>query len=361
MNQADWARPRAPKGPRGLAEFEPAELEELLIRLGEPPYRARQLFAWIQRKGAASYDEMTNLSKALREKLAAEHPVRTTTIETRHPSDDGTTKLLLRLADDNSVECVLIPEGDRATACISTQVGCGVGCIFCASGADGVVRNLTVAELVEQVHCLRAEAGGRLTNVVVMGMGEPLHNVAALDKALTLIQHPEGIDLGSRRITVSTSGPPRGFQAFLKSGQRVKLAVSLHAARKDVRQRLVPRGGTDDIAELRRMADAWFNKTGRDVTFEYVLIHGINDSDRDAEDLADVCGRHFNVNLIPMNPVSFAPALRAPRRDRVERFAALLEERGVVVHLRRQRGDDVAAACGQLRLSRERLSGDSGA
>jgi len=361
MSDTNRARPEDPKGSRGLAAFQPAELEELLARLGEAPYRARQLFAWIQRKGAASYGEMTNLSLTLREKLAAEHPVRTTRVEARHPSDDGTTKLLLRLRDGESVECVLIPEGDRATGCISTQVGCGVGCIFCASGANGVVRNLTVAELVEQVHHLRAEAGGRLTNVVVMGMGEPLHNVDALDRALTLIQHPDGIDLGSRRITVSTSGPPRGFQTFLKSGQRVKLAISLHAARNEVRKRLVPRGGTDDVAELRRMADAWFTKTGRDVTFEYVLIHGLNDSDRDAEDLARLCGRHFNVNLIPMNPVSFAPALRAPRRDRTERFAALLEEQGVVVHLRRQRGDDVAAACGQLRLSREHLSGNSGA
>jgi len=339
-------------GGRSLAEFEPAEIEVLLSELGEAPYRAKQLFAWVQQKGVGSYAEMTNLSKALREKLGARLPVRTTKIAMRHPSDDGTTKLLLGLFDGQSVECVLIPEGDRATGCISTQVGCGVGCIFCASGADGVVRNLTAGELVEQVHHLRAEAGGRLTNVVVMGMGEPLHNVAALDKALRIIQHPDGIDLGSRRITVSTSGPARGFREFLECGQRVKLAISLHAARNDLRKRLVPRGGTDDVKELRRMAEAWFNKTGRDVTFEYVLIHGINDSDRDAEDLAGVCGRHFNVNLIPMNPVSFAPALRAPRRDRTERFAALLEERGVVVHLRRQRGDDVAAACGQLRLSR---------
>jgi len=356
-------------GARGLAEFEPAELEALLSELGEAPYRARQLFSWVQAKGVGSYEEMTNLPKALREKLAQPHPghpghpghsghpghpghpVRTTEVATRHSSDDGTVKLLLRLADGHHVECVLIPEGERATACISTQVGCGVGCIFCASGADGVIRNLTAAEMVEQVQHLRATAEGRLTNVVVMGMGEPLHNVKALDSALRLLQHPDGIDLGSRRITVSTSGPPRGFQAFLESGQRVKLAISLHAARNDTRKRLVPRGGTDDVAELRRMAEAWFNKTGRDVTFEYVLIHGLNDSDQDAEDLARLCGRHFNVNLIPMNPVTFAPALRAPSRDRTDRFVALLEERGVVVHLRRQRGDDVAAACGQLRLS----------
>jgi 23S rRNA (adenine2503-C2)-methyltransferase len=344
-----------------LAGLEPAAIEALLRDLGEPPYRARQLFDWVQAKGASSYEDMTNLPKSLREKLAAHHPVRTTRVLSRCPSDDGTVKLLLELADKNTVECVLIPEGDRATACISTQVGCGVGCIFCASGADGVVRNLDAAELVEQVHHLEEEAAAslvgakarRLSNIVVMGMGEPLHNVDALVRALRLLQHPEGIDLGSRRITVSTSGPPKGFRAFLESGQRVKLAISLHAPRDDLRKRLVPRGGSDSVQELRAMAEEWFKKTGRDVTFEYVLIHGVNDSDREAEELARLCGRHFNVNLIPMNPVSFAPALRAPRHERSERFAALLEERGVVVHLRRQRGDDVAAACGQLRLSRQ--------
>jgi len=344
--------------PRSLAGLDRAACDDLVRELGEPPYRAGQLFAWIHRHGAASYDAMTSLSKTMRAKLAERLPVRSTRIGARHASDDGTVKLLLDLEDGETVECVLIPEGERLTACISTQVGCGVGCTFCASGAAGVVRNLDASEIVEQVLWLTAEAGQRLTNIVVMGMGEPLHNVEALVAALRILQDPEGVDLGARRITVSTSGPTRGFADFLASGLKVKLAISLHAALDDLRKELVPRGGSGTVAQLRRMAADWFERTGRDVTFEYVLLDGINDRDRDADALADLCDRHTNVNLIPMNPVPFAPALRAPPAARAERFAARLEARGVTVHLRRQRGDDVAAACGQLRLANRGTGGD---
>jgi 23S rRNA (adenine2503-C2)-methyltransferase len=299
---------------------------------------------------------MTDLPKALKERLAERMPVRSSRLLETHVSADGTRKLLLVLADGERVECVLIPEGERRTGCISTQVGCGVGCVFCASGARGVVRNLDAAEIVEQVLWLR-EAGEGLTNLVVMGMGEPLHNVGPLVKALRLVQDPEGLDLGARRITVSTSGPVKGFEELLAAGLRVHLAVSLHAAEDGLRRRLVPRGGTGTVAELREMARRWFEATGRDTTFEYVLLQGINDRDEDARALARVAGRHCNVNLIPMNPVPFAPDLRAPSPDRCDRFAALLRNAGIVVHLRRQRGDDVAAACGQLRLSREDAAG----
>ncbi|MFI5401903.1 MAG: 23S rRNA (adenine(2503)-C(2))-methyltransferase RlmN [Planctomycetota bacterium] len=336
-----------------------AAIEALVAEAGEPPYRALQLFRWVHVRGAASYEAMTDVPKAFREKLKERLPVRSSRIVETHRSDDGTVKLLVGFADGESVECVLIPEGDRRTACISTQVGCGVGCVFCASGAKGVVRNLEAHEIVEQVLWLREAAGGeaaaveRLSNLVVMGMGEPLHNVPSLVTALRLIQDPEGIDLGSRRITVSTSGPTKGFEEFLAAGLKVNLAVSLHAATDDLRRRLVPRGGTGTVAQLKEMARRWFEKTGRDTTFEYVLLDGINDRDSDAEALARTAGRHCNVNLIPMNPVSFAPALRAPPPERTERFAEILRKAAIVVHVRRQRGDDVAAACGQLRLARE--------
>ncbi|MHC4932038.1 MAG: dual-specificity RNA methyltransferase RlmN [Planctomycetota bacterium] len=331
-----------------------AEMEALVARMGEPPYRARQIFTWVQARGARDYDAMTDIPKALRERLAEIAPVRSARILERHRSADGTCKLLLGLRDDQRVECVLIPEEERATACISTQVGCGVGCLFCASGADGVVRNLDCAEIVEQVQLLRAEAGSSiLSNIVVMGMGEPLHNVASLAKALRLIQDPEGFDMGARRITLSTSGPKEGFEALLREGLKVKLAISLHAARDEVRRKLVPRGGTGSVAELKEMARRWFEATGRDVTYEYVLLSGINDSDEDARALAEVCGKNRNLNLIPMNPVSFAHELRAPSNAGIDRFAGMLRNKGVIVHLRRQRGDDVAAACGQLRLNRE--------
>ena len=336
-----------------LAGLTLEQLTELVGRHGEAPYRARQIFKWVQAKRAADYDQMTDLPKRLREKLAPRTPVRSSRILERHVSEDSTTKLLLEMADGERVECVLIPEAERLTGCISSQVGCGVGCLFCASGAEGVVRNLEPAEIVEQVLWLCDTAGERLTNLVVMGMGEPLHNVHNLVSALRLLQEPEGLDLGARRITVSTSGPTKGFEEFLEAGLRVKLAISLHAARDGVRRELVPRGGTGTVRELEEMAARWFEATGRDTTFEYVLLDSVNDSDEDAAALAAVCGAHRNVNLIPMNPVPFAPQLKAPPPERTERFANLLRKRGVVVHLRRQRGDDVAAACGQLRSSRK--------
>jgi 23S rRNA (adenine2503-C2)-methyltransferase len=327
-------------------------MEALFAEFGEPPFRARQLFQWVFVHGVDSYDAMTNLPKTLRARLAARLPVRSTRVVERHDSDDDTFKLLVGLRDGETVECVLIPEGDRQTACLSSQVGCGVGCVFCASGADGVVRNLDPAEIVEQLLHLRAAAGRRVTNIVMMGMGEPLHNIDAVVAALRLFRHPDGIDIGARHITVSTSGPERGFGRLLEAGMKINLAISLHAAFDDLRIELVPRGGTGGIAQLADMAQRWFERTGRDVTLEYVLIDGKNDSDQDAQALAGLCGPHRNVNLIPMNPVSFAPGLKAPPPARIEQFAELLRRRGVVVNLRRQRGDDVAAACGQLRRAR---------
>ena len=339
-----------------LCGLDGGELEALIAACEQPPYRARQLRDWVFVHGAADYDAMTNLPRALRDRLRKRLPVRSARLVETSDAADGTRKLLLGLHDGERVECVLIPEGERLTGCISTQVGCGVGCLFCASGADGVVRNLDAAEICEQVLWLRDVAGRRPTNLVVMGMGEPLHNVAHLTKALRLLQDPDGLDFAGRRITVSTAGPTRGFEELLAAGIKVKLALSLHAARDDLRRKLVPRGGTGTVAELERMAQRWFEATGRDTTFEYVLLDGLNDSDDDADLLAALAGPHRNVNVIPMNPVRFAPDLKAPPPARAERFAARLERAGVVVHLRRQRGDDVSAACGQLRMLRGRES-----
>jgi len=336
-----------------LCGLDHRELEALVAACEQPPYRARQLREWVFVHGAADYAAMTNLPRALRDRLQERLPVRSARLIETVDAADGTKKLLLELHDGERVECVLLPEGDRLTGCISTQVGCGVGCLFCASGADGVVRNLDAAEICEQVLWLRQVAGRRPTNLVVMGMGEPLHNVTHLTKALRLLQDPDGLDFAGRRITVSTAGPTRGFEEFLATGIKVKLALSLHAARDDVRRKLVPRGGTGTVAELERMAQRWFLATGRDTTFEYVLLDGLNDSDEDADLLAKLAGPHRNVNVIPMNPVSFARDLKAPPPERAERFAARLERAGVVVHLRRQRGDDVAAACGQLAMLRK--------
>ncbi len=328
------------------------DVKHAVAELKQPTYRADQFYRWVHKQQAEDFDAMGNLPRALRDQLAAQMPVRSTKIRHIHESDDQTTKLLLELADGETVECVLIPEGERRTACLSTQVGCGVGCVFCASGADGVIRNLSAGEIVEQLFWLQKIAGDRMTHVVIMGMGEPLHNTAALVAALRVIQSPAGVDLSARRITVSTSGPRRGFDEFLQAGLQVKLAISLHSVHEDQRKELVPRGGSGTIEELQGMAQRWFDATGRDVTYEYVLLGGINDSDGDARLLGRICGPHRNVNVIPMNPVPFAPDLRAPAPVRVQRFIDLVTREGGMVHARRQRGDDVAAACGQLRLSR---------
>ncbi|MFQ5845770.1 MAG: radical SAM protein, partial [Planctomycetota bacterium] len=212
-------RPAAPTPrPDSLPGLERGEVEALLDGLGEPPYRARQLYAWVHARRVDRYDAMTDLPDALRRRLRAAVALRSTRRLERTVSGDGTRKLLLGLDDREAVECVLIPEPKRTTACLSTQVGCGVGCPFCASGAEGVVRNLRPGEIVEQFLQLAAAAEERITHVVVMGMGEPLHNVAALAKALRILMEPGGIDLGPRRVTVSTSGPVRGFEELLRAG-----------------------------------------------------------------------------------------------------------------------------------------------
>jgi 23S rRNA (adenine2503-C2)-methyltransferase len=264
-------------------------------------------------------------------------------------SRDGTEKLLVALADGERVEAVVIPEGPRRTVCISTQVGCAVGCVFCASGLGGLVRDLAAGEIVEQVlharRCIEGEGG--LSHVVAMGIGEPLANYAALVDALRVLTAPWGLALSGRRITVSTVGLPGRMRRLADEGLGVNLAVSLHAAADATRRRLVPGGGA--VGEVMAAARDFQRRTRRDVTLEYVLVRDVNDSVEDARGLAELAGESpILVNLIPLNPVA-GLGWAEPPSARVERFAAELRRRRVRVQVRRRRGADIEAACGQLR------------
>jgi 23S rRNA (adenine2503-C2)-methyltransferase len=338
-------------GPAALTEYDAAGLEALVAGHGGKPFQARQLAHWLYRHGARSWAECRNLPAALRQALGG-HPLRGSRVVHEDRAADGTEKLLVELADGERIECVLIPEGERTTLCVSTQVGCPVGCVFCASGLEGVRRNLTAGEIVEQVlHARdRLPAGRALTNLVVMGMGEPLLNLDNLLEALERIHDQGGVNLGARRITVSTSGLPERMRRFAEAPHAYNLAVSLHAADDALRRRLVP-AARATVADIVAAARAVGERRGREVTFEVVLLRGVNDRPQDANALIDALrGTPCTVNLIPYNPVDRIPDLQRPEPARVAEFAARLEAGGLKVTVRRQRGADRSAACGQLRL-----------
>jgi len=332
------------------------EVRALMASLGQPAYRADQLLRWVYAAGATSIEAMTDMPKALRATLAEWTRLYTTSVADARQSSDGTRKLLVALriagnppADGERIETVIIPEGRRATVCVSTQVGCAVGCAFCASGLGGLVRDLSAGEIVEQVlharRCIEPPAG--LTHVVVMGIGEPLANYDALAAALRLLTAPWALALSPRRITVSTVGLPDRIRRLAEEGLGVNLAVSLHAADDVTRRRLIP--GARPIREVVAAARDYLRMTGREVTLEYVLVKGVNDSLEDARGLAEVVGRErILVNLLPLNPVAGLLLEESPP-GRAERFAAELKSKGVRVQRRRRRGADIEGACGQLR------------
>ena len=290
---------------RSLTDLDDATLHERVLGLGGKPFQARQVAHWVFRHGVASYDAMTNVPTALRKSLAEQLPVQSSRVDHADLAADGTEKLLVRLHDGQSVECVLIPDGERTTLCVSSQVGCPVACVFCASGMFGVVRNLTTGEIVEQVLHARARlAGGRaITNLVVMGMGEPMLNLPSLLPALKRLHDKDGIDMGARRITVSTSGYPRQMAEFAAADPSYNLAVSLHAADDTLRKKLVPTA-KHPVREIVEAAGSYFAQKGREVTFEVVLLAHVNDRPQDAEAMVAALGdMPCTVNLIPWNPV----------------------------------------------------------
>lgn len=339
--------------PRPIGDLSRAALVEWCAAEGEPAYRADQVRRWLFQKSVGDFHAMHDLPAKFRDALARDFLPFASQIAAHQRSADGTEKLLLRLTDGHHVECVLMREGGRRTVCISTQVGCGMGCVFCASGLAGLVRNLSTGEILEQV--LRVvrllEADERLTNVVVMGIGEPLANLDALLPALECLGEKDTLRLGARRITISTVGLPEKIRRLAAVGRPYKLAVSLHAPDDGLRNRLVPVNERTGIEAILQAAEEYFEQTGRRVTYEYVLLGGINDSTEIARRLANLLrGRTAHVNLIPMNDVSELP-FRSPGRPRTRRFVQLLKEQGINATVRKRKGADIDAACGQLRLN----------
>src|SRR5438128_3466939 len=291
-------------GRRFLLDLGPDELRSWLEAHGEPPMRARQLRRWIFAGRAGSFEQMTDLPHALRQALSSEFALFGGRVTRHLQASDGTHKLLLRLHDDELIECVLIQEAGRHTACISTQVGCGMGCVFCASGLNGVERNLTAGEILEQLIRLRnlLPADERLTHIVVMGMGEPLANLDHLLETLELAGAKDGLGIGARHITISTVGLPIKILRLADLGKQYHLAVSLHAPNDVLRTRIVPTNDKTGLDAILSAADYFFEKTGRQVTCEYVLLGGLNDSVDHAAELARLLrGRHAHINLIPFN------------------------------------------------------------
>jgi 23S rRNA (adenine2503-C2)-methyltransferase len=338
--------------------------EELVSRfaaLGQPVYRADQVLQWIYQKQADSFEQMSNLPAALREKLAASFDLNAVhALKTRNATDT-TEKLLFQLRDHSLIETVLIPatpgltsSSDRHTVCVSTQVGCAFACKFCASGLDGVKRNLTAAEIVDQVLQVQKLSGEKVSNIVVMGMGEPLANYNNLLRALKIINAPWGLGIGARKITVSTVGLVPRIKQLADESMQIRLAVSLHGATDEVRDKIMPVNKKCPLKELLAACDYYANTKKRMMTFEYILIDGVNDSLEQAHKLGAIAKRlHAKVNLIPYNPVEGLPWKR-PDRDRCKMFQHTLQSHGVTSTLRMEKGTDINAACGQLRLQTER-------
>ncbi len=323
------------------------ELSELLKGWGEPGFRAGQIFSWLHR-GATSFEQMSNLPKALRQRLAQTCALQAPQAVRRQVSaQDGTRKYLWRLADGNCIESVLMRYRHGNTVCISCQVGCRMGCAFCASTLGGRVRNLTAGEMLDQVLFTQLDSGLPVSNIVLMGIGEPMDNFDTVLRFLKLVNHPQGMNIGMRHISLSTCGLVEGIDKLAAYGLQLTLSVSLHAPDDATRSRLMPVNRGVGVAQLMAACRRYFEKTGRRISFEYAMIDGVNDSDEQADLLAALLkGTPGHVNLIPLNHVEESPW--KPSR-RTARFQSRLESHGVTVTVRRRLGGDIDASCGQLR------------
>ena len=336
---------------RHLLDSLDANLASWASATGMPLYRCRQIRQWLFQRRATDWRGMSDLPKSLRDQLAARLPLWQTRILRHTRAGDGTEKLLLGLAGRGQIECVLLRGGARRTICISTQVGCGMGCLFCASGLDGLERNLTTGEIVEQMlrlgHLLAPEE--RISHVVVMGMGEPLANLDALLPALDEARRQDGLGISARRITISTVGLPGGIDRLAQSNIHYRLAISLHAPNDPLRTQLVPTNGSTGLHAILEAADRYFKVSGRRLTFEYVMLADINDQAEHARQLARLLsGREALINIIPYNRVEGLP-YRTPPADRRQEFCTILESAGLQPRLRHRKGNRIDAACGQLR------------
>ena len=337
---------------RDIRSLSKIELLEACEQLGEKKFRAQQLWEWLWQKSAHSFDEMTNLSKEFRQKLQTTFSFNTLTIAKSQKSSDGTVKYALKLNDGFLVEGVLIPTSDRVTACISSQVGCSLSCTFCATGFMKRERNLRADEIYDQVALLRKEAEKeydiKLTNIVLMGMGEPLLNYANVLAGIEKITSPEGLGMSPQRITLSTAGIAKMIMKLGDDQVRFNLALSLHAANNKKRSTIMPINDSNSLEDLIEAINYFHEKTGTRITLEYCVINDINDDPMEAEELIAFARQiKCKVNLIEYNPIDFAE-FQSSSTEKIQRFADYLERHKIIVNIRRSRGKDIDAACGQL-------------
>ena len=328
------------------------ELERELTALGEKPFRAKQLYQWLHQKLARSYEDMTNLPKGLREKLAEQYVCTTLRrVQVQESRIDGTKKFLFALEDGHVVESVWMRYKHGNSVCISSQVGCRMGCRFCASTLGGLVRNLLPGEMLDQVYAITLLTGERVSNVVVMGTGEPLDNYDSLVRFLELLTDEKGLHISARNITVSTCGLVPQMRKLAREKLQITLALSLHAATDEKRRSLMPVANRYGIGELMEACREYFERTGRRITFEYSLVGGVNDTREDARLLAALAGPlRCHVNLIPVNPIKEREYVQS-EAGRIQAFKNMLEKNGINVTIRREMGRDIDGACGQLRRS----------
>ncbi|MFV0529232.1 MAG: 23S rRNA (adenine(2503)-C(2))-methyltransferase RlmN [Lachnospiraceae bacterium] len=336
--------------PMDIQSLLPEELEALVLEAGEKKYRAGQLFEWFHKRLVMDYAEMTNLPQPFREKLKAGFPLKNLQMAQVQVSEaDGTRKYLFRLFDGNIIESVCMTYHHGNSVCISTQAGCRMGCTFCASTLDGLSRNLLPSEMLAQIYAIQTHTQQRVTNVVVMGTGEPLDNYENLLRFVQLLNHEKGCRISQRNITVSTCGLVPQIRQLAEEGLQITLALSLHAATQAKREVLMPIAKAYNLTEVMEACKEYFAKTGRRMTFEYSLIEGENDSAQDVRELGELLkGLNAHVNLIPINPIKEREYQR-PNRQNVEKFKIKLEKYGINVTIRREMGSDIDGACGQLR------------
>ncbi|MBC8051509.1 MAG: 23S rRNA (adenine(2503)-C(2))-methyltransferase RlmN [Sphingobacteriaceae bacterium] len=337
---------------RDIRNFSPAEIKKFLSDNGEPAFRAKQISEWLWVKSALSFDEMSNLSKSLREKLASNFIINSIKIDQSQFSSDKTIKNTFKLYDSNIIEGVLIPTTDRMTACVSSQVGCSLTCKFCATGYMDRKRNLDPGEIYDQVVLIDKQAkenyGIPLSNIVYMGMGEPLLNYANVMKSIEYLTSENGLNMSAKRITVSTAGIAKMIKKLGDDNVKFNLALSLHAANDKKRNEIMPINEQNSLKALAEALKYYYLKTKNPVTYEYIIFNDFNDEIEDAVELAKFC-KHLpcKVNIIEYNPISFASFVNAGE-DKTEAFANYLKKQGIITNLRRSRGKDIDAACGQL-------------
>lgn len=325
------------------------ELKTFLAEINEPAFRAQQIFKWLH-SGVCDFSEMTNLSKTLREKLSSLCYIASASLARKQVSaQDGTIKYLWRMADGNCVESVYMEYYHGNTVCLSTQVGCRMGCAFCASTMDGLVRNLTASEIEEQILQIQRDTGNKITNIVLMGTGEPLDNYDNVIRFLHLVNHPMGLNIGMRHISLSTCGVCDKIKLLAKEKLGITLSISLHAPEDEVRSKIMPINRKYNLEQLISACKYYFKETSRRISFEYTMIDGVSDTDRSLHKLGKLLsGFQCHVNLIPLNPVS-GRTYKPSSRNRIEKFKSELEKYGVTVTIRRSLGSDIDAACGQLK------------